>query len=109
MKIRPMTQMQWAIAGLAIATAAIHIWLGVSFVDVLFILNGLGFLGLLGVLYLDMPQFTPYRAQAHWVLIGYTTLTIVLYFLLNGDLTSPVGLVTKVIEIALIILLLREM
>lgn len=41
--------------------------------------------------------------------MGYTAVTIIAYFLMNGDLTSTVGMLTKVIEVTLLVLLWREM
>ena len=41
-----------------------------------------------------------------WVLVGYTTLTIVLYFVMAP--LTVIGLVDKMIEVALIVLLLAD-
>jgi hypothetical protein len=59
---------------LALATAAIHLYLGLSFGgNTLFVLNGLGYLGLLAALQLRDQQLSPYRPIVRWVLVGYTT------------------------------------
>ena len=67
--------LQWGIILLTIATAGIHISL--LFPDVLFILNGLGYLTLLAALYLPIPALANYRSLIRWVLMGFTALTII--------------------------------
>lgn len=94
------------IALLTLATAAIHLYLGLSFGVVLFTLNGLGYLGLLAALQLPIPQLARFRPVTRWVLVAYTALTIVLYFVM-APLTA-IGLVDKAIEAALILLLLAD-
>ena len=91
---------------LALGTAAIHLYLGLSFGNTLFVLNGLGYLGLLAALQLPIPQLTRFRPIARWALVGYTALTIVLYFIDNPGMT--IGYVDKAIEVALIALLLAN-
>ena len=91
---------------LALATAAIHLYLGLSFGNTLFFLNGLGYLGLLAALQLPIPQLVRFRPIVRWVLVGYTTLTIVLYFVMAP--LTVIGLVDKAIEVALIVLLLAD-
>ena len=91
---------------LALATAAIHLYLGLSFGNTLFVLNGLGYLGLLAALQLPIPQLSSFRPIVRWVLVGYTTLTIVLYFVMAPLMV--IGLVDKTIEVALIVLLLAD-
>ena len=97
--------MQWAIIGLTVATAFIHISL--AFPDTLFILNGLGYLALLGALYLPLAGLRPYRDLARWALIAYTALTVALWVFLPGA-RGPLAYLTKVIELALIALLWLE-
>lgn len=92
---------------LAIAAATIHlVILGIFSRDVLFILNGLGYLVLLGAIYLPLDFLAGYRGLARWILMGYAALTIVLYFAINWpDVWDPLGIITKLIELALVILL----
>jgi len=101
---------QYGIIGLALVTAVIHLILGLQVPDTLFLLNGLGYIGLLGMLYLPLEFLAGYRGYARWALIGYAALTIILYFAFQGaaGLSSPFGLFTKVVEAALIGLLLTE-
>lgn len=91
---------------LALGTAVIHLYMGLSFGNTLFLLNGLGYLGLLAALYLPIPQLARFRGAARWALVGYTALTIVLWAFENPGMT--IGYVDKAIEAALITLLLAD-
>ena len=64
----------------------------------------------MAALYLPLPFLRPWRPLLRWVLIGYTALTLFLWFFmafLAGDRTS-IGYITKAIEMALIALLIVE-
>ena len=91
---------------LTLATAAIHLYLGLSFGNTLFVLNGLGYLGILAILQLPIPQLARFRGAARWALMGYAALTIALYLLDNPGMT--IGYIDKAIEVALIALLLAD-
>ncbi|MEZ4592521.1 MAG: hypothetical protein R3D55_15460 [Chloroflexota bacterium] len=102
---------QKAIAGLTVATALIHIVLGVmaggSFM-IIFLLNGLGYLALLAGLYF-LPQLAGQRSLVRWAFLGFTAVTFILYFAFNWpDIWNPMGLVDKAIELILIIFLWQE-
>ncbi|MAU00424.1 MAG: hypothetical protein CL608_25050 [Anaerolineaceae bacterium] len=102
---------QKAITGLVVATALIHIVLGFmsegSFM-IIFILNGLGYLALVAALYF-LPQMAGQRSMVRWALLAFTAVTFVLYFVFNWpDIWSPMGIVDKLIELVLIVLLLQE-
>lgn len=90
---------------LASGTAIIHLYLGLSGFP-LFVLNGLGYLALVAALYLPVPRLARYRNAVRWALIGYTALTIVLWLLVGAR--TPIGYADKLIEVALITLLLIE-
>ena len=100
---------------LTLATAVIHLYLactaiaymGLNFGVMLFILNGLGYLGLLAVLQLPIPKLARFRSAARWTLIAFAALTIVLFFVMAPSYTI-VGYVDKAIEVALIALLLAD-
>jgi len=103
--------LQIAIILLTVATAVIHLVLGVSILRIggppMFILNGIGYLALLFALYL--PQLRKYQNFTRWALIGYTAVTIVAWAVITGfDLTNPTAIITKLIEIALIACLFIE-
>jgi hypothetical protein len=101
--------MQWGVVGLTAVTAVIHLFLGISSPEpmfkVLFILNGLGYLVLVAALYFLRP-FAANRSLIRWALLGFTAVTIILYFVFNWpDVWGPVGLIDKAVELVLIVLL----
>lgn len=111
---KQLNNMQMGIVGLTVATAVIHIVLGVMFAPgglILFGGNGVVYMLLLWALYWPMPipalaSIMPY---IRWIFIGFTALTIVLYFVMNPTPFSDVlGLIDKAIEVALIVLLYLE-
>lgn len=87
---------------LTLGTALIHLQL--AFPDPVFILSGLGYLTLLAALYL--PRLAHYRNVVRLVLVGYASLTIFLWVLFGAR--TPIGYVDKIIEVALISLLLFD-
>ncbi len=99
-----------AIVVLTVATALIHFRQAFLFPtpDPLFILNGLGYLGLLAALYLPIPQLSGYKNIIRIALIGFTALTFVLYFAINGFFFFPIGYADKAIEAILIVMLVVE-
>lgn len=96
---------RYAIITLTVITAIIHLWLGFSFGDTLFLLNGAGYLVLIVALYF-IPQLAAQRALIRWALLAFTAITFILYFVFNWpDIVSPLGLIDKTIELVLIVLL----
>lgn len=95
---------------LTAATAAIHLILGIVAMrgDVLFILNGLGYLGLLAALYAPLAFLKPYRCWARWALIAFTAVTILAWVVITRGDSTPIGYLDKAIELALIVALFRE-
>ncbi len=98
---------QYALIGLVVVTAVIHLFLGVDFGDALFILNGVGYLALIAGYYF-VPKLASQRGLIRMVLMGFTAITIVLYFFLTPDIWSPFGLITKAVEVGIIALLAME-
>lgn len=97
---------QWAIIVLTLITAAIHIWLGFSFLDaggLIFVLNGIGFLALLALFTLKIQSLAPYRRWIRWLLIAYTAITVIAWALIGNRTLLAYG--TKAVEVALIALL----
>jgi hypothetical protein len=100
---------------LTLATAVIHLYLaltaiaymGFNFGVMLFILNGLGYLGLLAALQLPIPQLARFQGAARWALVAFAALTIVLFFVMAPEYTI-IGYVDKAIEVTLIALLLAD-
>ena len=72
--------------------------------------NGFAYLALVIALYFN-PAFKRFHVLLQWALIALATTTIVLYFVFNGSagLSSPLGMVTKGIELALIVALVFDM
>jgi hypothetical protein len=115
---RSFSRLQWAIIALTVVTAAIHIWLGLGFLDAggwIFVLNGVGYLALLALLYDNHPALAPHRTLVRWVLIGYTALTVIAWLFIGtgSPFAGPVRMGTqtmiayldKAVEITLIVLL----
>lgn len=98
--------LQWGILVFTVITAAIHIWLGLGFLDSggqIFVLNGLGYLGLLALLLLPMASLARYRSSVRWLFIAYTAVTVVAWVLIGTR--TPLAFFDKAVEIALIALL----
>lgn len=95
--------MQIGIILLTLATAIIHFALAF---DWLFYANGLGYLGLLALLYLPIPALAPYRGIIRWLLIAFTAVTVIAW--ISFGIRSPIAYLTKVIEVALVALLFLE-
>ena len=98
------TAIQVGVIVLTLIAAAVH--LSLLFPDPAFILNGLGYLTLLAALYLPIPQLVPYRRVVRVTLMGYATLTILLWVAIGER--SLLGFSTTADEVALVILLLLE-
>jgi hypothetical protein len=95
----------------AAITALVHlIWLNITFLqeygspDLLFTLNGLGYLGLLAI-FLTKPDFLADQWEFfHYIFMAYAAVTILAFFLL-GSFSDIVGWFTKVDELVLIVAL----
>jgi hypothetical protein len=96
--------LQIAIILLTVATAIIHLALGIPNGMTMFILNGIGYLVLVAALYL--PQLSRYRTLTRWALIGFTAVTVLGWVFIG--MRSPIAYVDKAIEIALIVCLFLE-
>lgn len=106
---RSLNAQSYRIIGLALLTGLIHLFLGVQDAFPIFILNGLGFIVLVVCLYL-VPQLANLRTFIRWGLLAYTAVTIVAYFSINqlGSLENGFGLLTKAVELILVVLLIVE-
>jgi hypothetical protein len=108
-----MTGLRWGVVGLTVLTAVIHLVLGLGATEpmfmILFVLNGIGYIALLVALYFLKP-FAASRPLIRWTLIGFTAVTVILYFVFNGAdaFKSAFGLVDKAVEVILIVLLLMD-
>lgn len=99
---------------LGIITAIIHLVLGIldlqNFLGVLFILNSVGYLGLIWATIWTPSFLQTNKNFIQYVFIAYTAVTIILYFVLNEEaLTSTPGLVTKADEVLLTVALILNL
>ncbi len=103
-------KLQGIIVLLVFITAGIHVYLAAQPDEELhfwFLLNGLGYLGLVLLLYL--PQTASFRVRIRGALVVYTGLTIVLWFFLgNPAELEPIDITTKVVETLLVAFLILE-
>ena len=93
---------------LTLVTASIHFSL--LFPDPLFILNGLGYLSLLGAYFLPIPFFQRNHRLVRWAFMGFILVTILAWIAI-GDKSWPAGALgyfTKTVEVALLILLWND-
>lgn len=78
-------------------------------IDVLFTLNGLGYLALLWALF-NPPAFLAGQSKlVHYAFMAYTLVTILAWVFLNGDFSDLVGVGTKLVEVLLIVALWSHM
>jgi hypothetical protein len=91
-------------------TAAIHLFMNVvmGHMDLLFTLNGLGYLGLLAAFFFNLPWISRQRALVHYLFMLYATVTIVAWFIL-GSLHDPIGITAKIDEVILITALFLDL
>jgi hypothetical protein len=97
--------LQIGIILLTVATAVIHLVLGVPNMLPMFVLNGIGYLVLVIALYL--PRLAAYRTYTRWALIAFTAVTIIGWVVIGER--NTIAYVDKLIEVALIVLLFIEM
>jgi hypothetical protein len=97
---------------LTLATALIHLWLGLALgppglkpFPLLFSLNALG--SLILIVALSLPSLRSIQPHIRWLLICYTGLTILMWVLLAPDRDLP-GYVDKALEGVLIVLLVLD-
>lgn len=103
-----MSAVQIGIILTTVTAALIHFSL--LFPDVLFILNGLGYLTLLAAYFLPIDLARKYHNLIRWLFIAFTLVTI-LAWIVMGDKSWPagsLGYLTKIIEVVLIVLLLID-
>ena len=100
-----------AVIILTLITAAIHLLLGVgsltggdTMFGVLFLLNGIGFLVLMGgVVTNSVPVLSENKSLAHYGLMAFALITIIAYVVINGFDFGAMGIISKVDEVLLII------
>ena len=102
---------QIALIILTVITALIHFERAIEDPDIriLFVLNGLGYFALLAAFYIS--TFQRFHTLIRWAFIAYTAITILLYFVwvaMSSEWTIPLGPISKLVEAAMIVILLRE-
>lgn len=102
-----LTGKRYGIVLAALATAILHITL---FPDIMFTLNGLGYIGLLGAYLLPIAFFQDKHNMVWWTFVGYTALTIVLWIVMGDKnfvtgTSSATGYYAKAAEIVLLFFL----
>ena len=99
--------LQWGIIILTSTTALIHLSLGLNTPLATgwpFLLNAVGYIGLLVLYVLNIPLLRQRRDVIRWLLIAYAAVTVIAWWLMEGART-PLGFFDKTVEIALIVLL----
>ncbi len=98
---------------LTVVTAAIHFYLapiefgtGATLFGVLFVLNGLGYLTMLAVIYAPLGFLAPFRLAARVIIIVIAAASIGAYFYVG--VFDTIGWVDKAVEAGLILLVLIE-
>ena len=80
---RNLTSKQYGIVFFGLATAFLHLFLFSRLGTDPIVLNGLGYLALLGAYFLPIPLFRRNHKLAWWALFGYAALTFVLWIILG--------------------------
>ena len=116
----------YAIIVLVVATALLHFGAALDRTlfpdgpDPLFLLNGLGYLGLLGAYFLPIPFFQERHKLVWWALVAFVILTIVAWLVIWVGINvignhvpffshdSLYGVPAKIMEVVLLYLLRRD-
>ncbi|HSK65842.1 MAG TPA: hypothetical protein VK888_02870 [Anaerolineales bacterium] len=105
-----LTGKHYGIILFTLATAILHI---ILFPDIMFTLNGLGYLALLAAYLLPIPMFQERRSLVWWVFVGYTALTIILWVIMgeknfSASTSSMIGYYAKAAELLLLGFLIAD-
>jgi CDP-diglyceride synthetase len=124
--MKKLTGIQIGILVAVIITAVLHLAAAMDKIlfpdgpDPLFILNGLGYLGLLGAYFLPIPFFQQRHKLVRWALIGFAIVTIIAwlviwvgqYVIIAGEPffshDSIYGVPAKIDELVLLALLWKD-
>lgn len=94
-----------AIVVLTLITAGIHLFLGIRFSDILFLLNAIGYAVLLVALLRPFSFLSGQENLVHYAFMAFAAVTIIAWLVMNGDFSDPLGVGTKIDEILLIVAL----
>ena len=108
-----LTAKHYGIILFGLATAVLHLSLFSRMGLDPIVLNGLGYLALLGAYFLPIPFFQQRHNLVWWALMGYTVLTFVLWIILGdknfvAGTTSATGYYAKAAELFLMGFLLAD-
>jgi hypothetical protein len=109
-----LSQTQIGIIVSGLATALLHLFLFTKMGFDPIVLNGIGYIGLLGAYFLPIPFFRQKHKLVWWVLVGYTILTIILWAILGdkhfvlGMSSAAIGYYAKTAEIFLLVFLWND-
>jgi len=108
-----LTGKHYGIMLFGLATAFLHLSLFSQMGFDPIVLNGVGYLALLGAYFLPIPFFQERRNLVWWALLGYTVLTFVLWIILGDKNFAPgtssaIGYYAKAAELFLISFLLAD-
>ncbi len=90
-----------------LVTAGIHLYLGIKFADVMFLLNSIGYVGLTGLFLIPLAITQRFHEVLRWVLIAFALITIIMWAIINGHL-DVTGITAKSAEVLIIVLLLVD-
>jgi hypothetical protein len=123
MQLKPL---HWGIILLVLATAVLHLAAAFDRIlfpespDPLFILNGLGYLGLLGAYFLPIPFFQQRHQLVRWTLFVFAIITIVAWIVIWVGINvianrvpffshdSVYGVPAKIVELILLFVLWQD-
>jgi uncharacterized membrane protein YeiH len=91
---------------LALVTAIVHLVIlniQLGKLDILFTLNGLGYLALLAAYFLPLPFARENRSLVRWAFMAFTAITVLAWVFIG--LRTALGYITKIDELVLIWLL----
>ena len=99
--------LRYAILVLGLITGVIHLVVLplLGFEWLLMPLNGLGFLVLTGLVFFDPAFLSGQRKLIIYLFMVYTLVTIVGYLVVNSATFDPLGIITKLDEVLLIVAL----
>jgi len=108
--IMNLTVKHYGIILFGLATAILHLSLFSTMGFDPIVLNGLGYLALLGAYFLPIPFFQQRHNLVWWALMGYTVLTFVLWIIMGDKnfvpgTSSATGYYAKAAEVFLMIFL----
>ncbi|GIW10025.1 MAG: hypothetical protein KatS3mg061_1082 [Dehalococcoidia bacterium] len=98
---------RWIVALLAVATALIHWSLLLQLPDLLFFLNGLGYLALAFAYLTERPLGPERRQLLHGIFLGYTAITILAWVAVGER--SLIGYLDKLLELLLVFFLVLSL